>query len=156
MMASKKLASLIEQDVTQPAQTTTNTSAISVTQNTPLTDLKLTSQGLFDESKAIWQEFIEFDQEHQLSQRVGAQLWRLTKAVGKPALVLSLKGIQTAVVTVATPEKRTALIEHFSLFQKNQPTTEAALETVEETAPETAPETTPKTTPKTAPATVDK
>ena len=96
-----------------------------------LAELQLASQGLFDESKALWQEFIAFDKEHQLTQRVGAQLWRLTKAVGKPALILSLKGIQAAVVTVADADKRAALKERFSRFSADR-TTDASLETAED------------------------
>ena len=129
-MANKRIATLIAQEVQPPTESTDNSSAIATTQNTPLAELKLTSQGLFDESKALWQEFVAFDQEHQLTQRVGAQLWRLTKAIGKPALVLTIKGIQTAVVTVANADKRAALKERFSRFSADQ-TTDASLETVE-------------------------
>ena len=130
-MANKRIATLIAQEVQQPTDSTDNSSAIATTQNTAIAELKLTSQGLFDESKALWNEFVAFDQEHQLTQRVGAQLWRLTKAIGKPALVLSLKGIQTAVVTVANADKRAALKERFSRFSADQ-TTDASLETVED------------------------
>ena len=130
-MANKRIATLIAQEVQPPTESTDNSSAIATTQNTPLADLQLTSQGLFAESKALWQEFVAFDQEHQLTQRVGAQLWRLTKAIGKPALVLSLKGIQTAVVTVANADKRASLKERFSRFSADQ-TTDASLETVED------------------------
>ena len=130
-MPSKKIAALIEQAVKQPTESAETSSAIATTQNTPLAELQLTSQGLFDESKALWQEFVAFDQEHQLTQRVGAQLWRLTKAIGKPALVLSLKGIQAAVVTVTNPDNRTALVERFSRFSAGK-TTDASLETTED------------------------
>ena len=129
-MPKQQISALIQQEVKRPlpAADDQNSSAIiPQTQNTPLADLKLTSQGLFDESKALWQEFVALDQEHQLTQRVGAQLWRLTKAVGKPALVLSLKGIQTAVVTVADADRRAALVERFSRFSADKQT-EAALE----------------------------
>ena len=129
-MPKQQISALIQQEVKRPlpAADDQNSSAIiPQTQNTPLADLKLTSQGLFDESKALWQEFVAFDQEHQLTQRVGAQLWRLTKAVGKPALVLSLKGIQTAVVTVADADRRAALVERFSRFSADKQT-DAALE----------------------------
>ena len=129
-MPKQQISALIEQEVKRPlpAADDQNSSAIiPQTQNTPMADLKLTSQGLFDESKALWQEFVAFDQEHQLTQRVGTQLWRLTKAVGKPALVLSLKGIQTAVVTVADADRRAALVERFSRFSADKQT-DAALE----------------------------
>ena len=112
-MTTQKLATLIQQDVQSPTESANNSRAIATTQNTALADLKLTSQGLFDESKALWEEFVAFDQEHQLTQRVGAQLWRLTKAVAKPALILSLKGVQAAVVTVTSADKRANLVEHF-------------------------------------------
>ena len=131
-MPKQQISALIEQEVKRPlpAADDQNSSAIiPQTQNTPLADLKLTSQGLFDESKALWQEFVAFDQEHQLTQRVGAQLWRLTKAVGKPALVLSLKGIQTAVVTVADADRRAALVERFSRFSADKQTDVALEET---------------------------
>ena len=113
-MPKKTLAQLIEQEVTTPIE---ESSAITTTQTTPLADLKLTSQGLFDESKALWKQFIEFDQEHQLTQKVGAQLWRLTKAVGKPVLVLTLKGIQVGFVTLTDADKRTELAQRFNRSQ---------------------------------------
>ena len=131
-MPKQQISALIQQEVKRPlpAADDQNSSAIiPQTQNTPLADLKLTSQGLFDESKALWQEFVAFDQEHQLTQRVGTQLWRLTKAVGKPALVLSLKGIQTAVVTVANADRRAALVERFSRFSADKQTDVALEET---------------------------
>ena len=126
-MTKKRIAALIQQEVQKPTASADDSSAIATTQNSEIANLQLTSQGLFDESKALWQEFIAFEQEHQLTQRVGAQLWRLTKAVGKPALVLSLKGIQTAVVTVADADKRAALAERFSRFSADKQT-DAALE----------------------------
>ena len=128
-MPKQQLSTLIEQEVKRPlsaADDQNNSAIVAQTQNTPVADLKLTSQGLFDESKALWQEFIAFDQEHQLTQRVGAQLWRLTKAIGKPALV-SFKGIQIAVVTVADADKRAALAKRFSRFSAHKQT-DAALE----------------------------
>lgn len=127
-MTQHKLATLIQQEVQPPTESAHNSSEIATTQNTALADLQLTSQDLFDESKALWEEFVAFDQEHQLTQRVGAQLWRLTKAVAKPALVLSLKGVQTAVVTVARADKRAALVEHFRRSAPAQ-AADAALET---------------------------
>jgi hypothetical protein len=130
-MTKRTIATLIEQAVQQPTESADNSSEIATTQNTPLAELQLASQGLFDESKALWKEFVAFDKEHQLAQRVGAQLWRLTKVVGKPALVLSLKGIQVAVVTITNPENRAALAERFSRFSSNQ-TTDASLETLED------------------------
>ena len=128
-MPKQQISALIEQEVKWPlpAADDNSNAIVAQTQNTPVADLKLTSQGLFDESKALWQEFVAFDQEHQLTQRVGAQLWRLTKAIGKPALVLSLKGIQTAVVTVADADKRAALVERFSGFSADKQA-DAALE----------------------------
>jgi hypothetical protein len=130
-MPTKKIAALIEQEVQPPTESADNNSAIATTQNTQLAELQLASQGLFDESKALWEEFVEFDKEHQLTQRVGAQLWRLTKVVGKPALVLSLKGIQAAVVTLTNPENRAALAERFSRSRSAQDA-DAALETLED------------------------
>ena len=130
-MTKKRIAALIQQEVQKPVDRAESSSAIATTQNSEIANLQLTSQGLFDESKALWQEFIAFEQEHQLTQRVGAQLWRLTKAVGKPALVLSLKGIQTAVVTVADADRRAALVERFSRFSAERET-KASLEATEE------------------------
>ena len=131
-MTKKRIAALIQQEVQKPtASADDSSSAIATTQNSEIANLQLTSQGLFDESKALWQEFIAFEQEHQLTQRIGAQLWRLTKAVGKPALVLSLKGIQTAVVTVADADRRAALVERFSRFSAERET-KASLEATEE------------------------
>ena len=120
-MANKNLATLIAQEVTQTEPTTEDSSAIT-TQNAPLAQPNSDQETLFDESKRIWDEFVAFDKEYQLTQRVGAQLWRLTKAVGKPVLVLSLKGVQTAFVTIVNPEKRAALVERFS----QSPTAKAA------------------------------
>ena len=130
-MTKRNISTLIEQEVKRPTPPTEENSVIATTYNTPLTDFKLTSQGLFDESKALWQEFVAFDQEHQLTQRVGAQLWRLTKAVGKPAIVLTIKGIQAAVVTVADADKRAALVKRFSHSQAAK-TAGAALEATED------------------------
>ena len=113
-MSSKKIADLIQPETKQPVPTVEETSAITTTQAPQIAELAPTSQSLFEESKAIWDEFVAFDREHHLTQRVGAQLWRLTRAAGKPLLVLSLRGIQAAVVTAVDPEKRTALIERFS------------------------------------------
>jgi hypothetical protein len=130
-MPTKKIATLIEQEVQPPTESAENSSAIATTQNTPLAELQLASQGLFDESKALWEEFVAFDKEHQLAQRVGAQLWRLTKVVGKPALMLSLKGMQAAVVTLTNPENRAALAERFSRFRSAQDAN-ASLKTLED------------------------
>jgi hypothetical protein len=136
IMTKRKISTLIRQEVQQPNRgadnnSTDNRGAIATTQNTAISELQLASQGLFEESKALWDEFIEFDQEHQLAQRVGAQLWRLTKVFGKPVLVLSLKGIQAAIVTVANPENRTALAERFSRSRSAQDAA-ASLETSED------------------------
>jgi hypothetical protein len=130
-MPTKKIATLIAQEVQPPTESADDNSAIATTQNTQLAELKLTSQGLFDESQALWKEFVAFDKEHQLAQRVGAQLWRLTKVVGKPALMLSLKGIQAAVVTLTNPENRAALAERFRRFRAAQEA-DASLETLED------------------------
>jgi hypothetical protein len=130
-MTKRTLATLIEQEIQQPNESADSSSAIATTQNTPLADLQLTGQGLFAESKALWEEFVEFDKEHQLAQRVGAQLLRLVKVVGKPALVLSLRGIQTAIVIVANSESRTALVERFSRSRSAQDA-DASLDAVED------------------------
>jgi hypothetical protein len=130
-MTKTRISALIEQEVKQPTESAENSSAIATTQNTQLADLKLTGKGLFNESKTLWHEFIEFDKEHQLTQRVGAQLWRLTQVIGKPVLVLSLKGIQAAVVTVANAENRAALAERFSRAQSAQDA-EASLDPLED------------------------
>ena len=129
-MTKKRIAALIQQEVQKPTASADDSSAIATTQNSEIANLQLTSQGLFGESKALWQEFIAFEQEHQLTQRISAQLWRLTKAVGKPALVLSLKGIQTAVVTVADADRRAALVERFSRYKAAQGA-DASLDVIE-------------------------
>ena len=144
-MSQKRIAALIEQEVkqadvehpNQPAIGPANDNAetgdeIATTQNTQIADLQPVSEGLFDESKKLWDDFVAFDKEHQLTQRVGAQLWRLTKAVGKPVLVLSLKGIQTAIVTAADADKRAALVERFSRSEAAQ-SAAASLEPLEPT-----------------------
>ncbi|PZO44040.1 MAG: hypothetical protein DCF15_22215 [Phormidesmis priestleyi] len=129
-MSKRNLSTLITQEVKRPALDAEESSAIATIQNTPITELKLTSKNLFEESQELWQEFVAFDKEHQLTERVGAQLWRLTKAVGKPLLVLSIKGIQTAVMTVANPENRDALAARFTRSKTAQDA-EATLEPVE-------------------------
>ena len=117
-MTTKDIATLIKQEVQKPAPDSENATALTTTSDTQLSEPQQvdlsSSSSLWDESKALLAEFIAFDQEHQLSQKVGAQLWRLTKAVGKPALILSFKGIQSAIVTIADPESRAALMERFN------------------------------------------
>ena len=117
-MTTKDIATLIKQEVQKPTPDSENATALTTTSNAQLSEPQQidlsSSSSLWDESKALLAEFIAFDQEHQLSQKVGAQLWRLTKAVGKPALILSFKGIQSAIVTIADPESRAALMERFN------------------------------------------
>ena len=117
-MTTKDIATLIKQEVQKPAPDSENATALTTTSDTQLSEPQQvdlsSSSSLWDESKALLAEFIAFDQEHQLSQKVGAQLWRLTKAVGKPALILSFKGIQSAIVTIRDPESRAALMERFN------------------------------------------
>lgn len=118
-MPTKDIAKLIKQEVQKPTPDSENATALTTTSDAQLSDPQqvdrsLTSSSLWDDSKALIAEFIAFDQEHQLSQKVGAQLWRLTKAVGKPALILSFKGIQSVIVTIADPESRAALVERFN------------------------------------------
>lgn len=138
-MTKKRIATLIEQEVQKPSEDTDNSSAlakplsqrIATTQNTPLAELKLTGQGLFAESESLWKEFIAFDREHHLTERVSAQIWRLTKAVGKPVFVLSIKGIQAAFVTASNPKNRAALAERFARSKPAQDA-EVVLESVED------------------------
>ena len=117
-MTTKDIATLIKQEVQKPTPDSENATALTTTSGAQLSEPQQidlsSSSSLWDESKALLAEFIAFDQEHQLSQKVGAQLWRLTKAVGKPALILSFKGIQSAIVTIADPESRAALMERFN------------------------------------------
>ena len=117
-MTTKDIATLIKQEVQKPTPDSENATALTTTSNAQLSEPQQidlsSSSSLWDESKALLAEFIAFDQEYQLSQKVGAQLWRLTKAVGKPALILSFKGIQSAIVTIADPESRAALMERFN------------------------------------------
>ena len=133
-MPKQQLSTLIQQEVKRPlsaADDQNNSAIVAQTRHTPVAALKLTSQGLFAESRMFWQEFVAFDQEHQLTQHVGAQLWRLTKSVGKPVLVFSLKGIQTAVVTVADVKNRSALTKHFSRFASDKKIDAALEETID-------------------------
>ena len=124
-MTEKRTAALIEQEVKRPAEDIENSGAlakplperIATTQNTQIAAFKLAGKSLFEESKELWAEFVEADRKHQLAQHVGAQLWRLTKIVGKPALILSFSGIRAAIITVASPEHRAALKERFSRSQ---------------------------------------
>lgn len=137
-MTKKTIATLIEQEVQQPTEGTDSSAlakpshqGIATTQETQPAKLQLASQGLFGESKALWQEFIAFEKENQLIPQVSAQIWRVTKAVGKPALILSLKGIQTAFITVTDAEKRAALAERFSRSRAAQKA-DASLKAVED------------------------
>ena len=116
-MPQKKIAQLIEQEV---KATPADSSEIVTTQTTPIADLQLTTQGLFSESKELWEQFVKFDKEHQLTRKVGAQLWRLTKAVAKPVLVLTLKGIQVGFVTLTDADKRAELAQRFNRSQPAQ------------------------------------
>lgn len=90
--------------------------------------LQTHSEDLFTESKALWDEFCAFEQQHQIASKVGAQLWRLTKAIGKPALILTLKGTQTAFVTLVNADKRAEVAERFRQFSTDE-ATDAALTT---------------------------
>ena len=129
-MTKKRTATLIEQEVQRPTESTENGSAVTTTRNTQMAELKLTGKSLFEESKELWAEFVAIDKEHQLTQRVSAQLWRLTQAVGKPILVLSFKGIHAAVITVASSENRVALAKRFNHSQPAQ-AADASLKTAE-------------------------
>ena len=134
-MSTKQISALIKQEVERPLPAAEeNSSAIAPTQDTQLVELEPTSEGLFDESKALWDKFVAFDQEHQLTQRVGAQLWRLTRAVAKPVLVLSFSGIKAAVVTITDPDRRAEIAERFSQYKPAQEA-DAALESGEQNAP---------------------
>ena len=117
-MTTKDIATLIKQEVQKPTPDSESSTALTTSSNAQLSEpqqIDLSSvSSLWDESKALLSEFIAFDQEHQLSQKVGAQLWRLTKAVGKPALILSVRGVQSAIVTISDPESRAALMERFN------------------------------------------
>lgn len=129
-MTKKRIATLIEQEVQKPTEGVDNSSAITTTQTTQMAELKLAGKSLFEESKELWNEFVAFDEEHKLTQRVGAQLWRLTQVVAKPVLLLSIKGIQVAVITIANPENRDALAARFTRSKTAQDA-EAILEPVE-------------------------
>ena len=50
-MSKQRIAALIQQEVQKPTADGDNKAAIATTQNTPLANLQLTSQGLFEESK---------------------------------------------------------------------------------------------------------
>lgn len=68
-MTKKRIADLIEQAVKQPAPLPPAENSalakpahqgIAITRNTQLAELKLTSQGLFDECKALWEGYVAF------------------------------------------------------------------------------------------------
>lgn len=129
-MTKKRIATLIAQEVQKPTEGDDKSSAIATTQTTQMAELKLTGKSLFEESRELWNDFVAFDEEHKLTQRVGAQLWRLTQVVARPVLLLSLKGIQVAVVTIANPENRDALTARFTR-SKTAKDAEATLDPVE-------------------------
>lgn len=130
-MTNKRIATLIEQEVQKPAEDIDNSSAISTTKNTQLTDIRLTSESLFKETQELWKEITAFDKEHQLSGRVGAQIWRLGKLVAKPAFILSVSGLKVAFVTVSNPDNRAALAKWFARSKPAQDA-KATLEPVED------------------------
>ena len=145
-MTKKTIATLIAEEVntsSQVAQAASQSTAQAVSQSTEIAPVgsnqqsaaiapvPLQTEGLFAESKQLWEELVAFDREHELSSKVGAQLWRLTKIVAKPVFIVTWKGVEAAVVTAVDPDKRATFIERFSCA-KEESGASVSLKAVEE------------------------
>ena len=148
-MTKKTIATLLAEEVNTPsptAQATAQTASKSTVpestaiapvdstnQSTALAPAPLQTEGLFAESKQLWEELVAFDRENELSSKVGAQLWRLTKIVAKPVFIVTWKGVEAAVITAVDPDKRAAFVERFSRA-KDESGADVSLKSVDESA----------------------
>ena len=137
-MTKKTIATLLAEapnTSSQAAQSTSQSTAIapvdSDKQSTAIAPTSLQTEGLFAESKQLWEELVAFDRENELSSKVGAQLWRLTKIVAKPVFIVTWKGVEAAVITVVDPDKRATFIERFSRA-KDESGADVSLKAVDE------------------------
>ena len=137
-MTKKTIATLLAEapnTSSQAAQSTSQSTAIapvdSDKQSTAIAPASLQTEGLFAESKQLWEELVAFDRENELSSKVGAQLWRLTKIVAKPVFIVTWKGVEAAVITAVDPDKRATFIERFSRA-KDESGADVSLKAVDE------------------------
>ena len=146
-MTKKTIATLLAEEVNTPSETaqaaaqtvskstapesTAITPVDSANQSKALAPTPLQTEGLFTESKQLWDELVAFDQEHELSSKVGAQLWRLTKIVAKPVFIVTWKGVEAAVITAIDPDKRAVFVERFSRV-KDESGADVSLKAVDE------------------------
>ena len=137
-MTKKTIATLLAEapnTSSQAAQSTSQSTAIapvdSDKQSTAIAPASLQTEGLFAESKQLWEELVAFDRENELSSKVGAQLWRLTKIVAKPVFIVTWKGVEAAVITAVDPDKRATFIERFS-HAKDESGADVSLKAVDE------------------------
>ena len=92
----KTIATLLAEEVNAPSQSAqpiSESAAIApadpVHQSTAIAATTQETEGLFAESKQLWDELVAFDRENELPSKVGAQLWRLTKIVAKPIFIVT-------------------------------------------------------------------
>lgn len=137
-MTKKTIATLLAEapnTSSQAAQSTSQSTAIapvdSDKQSTAIAPASLQTEGLFAESKQLWEELVAFDRENELSSKVGAQLWRLTKIVAKPVFIVTWKGVEAAVITAVDPDKRATFIERFGRV-KDESGADVSLKAVDE------------------------
>ena len=141
-MTRKTIATLLAEEVKDPSQSAQPTSESTVIapvepvhQSTAIAPITPETEGLFVESKQLWDELVAFDRENELSSKVGAQLWRLTKIVVKPVFIVTWKGIEAAAITAVDPDKRATFIERFSRA-KEKSGADASLKAVDEPSSE--------------------
>ena len=144
-MTKKTIATLLAEEVDTPSQSAQPTSELTTSASTVIAPAGLANQstaiapateqteGLFAESKQLWDELVTFDRENELSSKVGAQLWRLTKIVAKPVFIVTWKGVEAAVVTAVDLDKRAAFVERFSRA-KDESGADVSLKAVDEKA----------------------
>lgn len=141
-MTRKTIATLLAEEVKAPsqsAQPASESTAIApvepVHQSTAIAPTTPETEGLFVESKQLWDELVAFDRENELSSKVGAQLWRLTKIVAKPVFIVTWKGVEAAAITAIDPDKRATFIERFRRA-KEESGANASLKAVDELSSE--------------------
>ncbi|MGC1306537.1 MAG: hypothetical protein WA885_04855 [Phormidesmis sp.] len=137
-MTKQTIATLLAEEVNAPSQSAqpiSESAAIAPVEpvhlSTAIAPVSPQPEGLFAESKQLWDELVAFDRENELSSKVGAQLWRLTKIVAKPIFIVTWKGVEAAVITAVDPDKRAAFIERFSRA-KEESGAEVSLKAVNE------------------------
>lgn len=137
-MSNKRIANLLAEEVntqTSPEEDVPNSTAITPAhqddQTSAIVEVSPRNEGLFAESRQLFEEVLAFDREHELTAKVTAQLWRLTKMIVKPAFIVTWKGIETAAITVVDPDKRDDFAERFRRA-KDKSSVDVSLKAVDE------------------------